>query len=300
MDDREEMEDLEEDDVDYPIDLDVDLFDFHKKELKQIVSVLAISDTARDKFSFTVFSWNVAFTGFLAGYLPNYFYIWHTLKFVLLIIHRWYTYKKMQYHYFLFDFCYFTNLLILTYLWLPAFLPTALRGHLFIFVFAYAHGPLLSAIVLWRNSLVPHSVDKMTSLHIHISPAVALWGIRWHSTPEQGFPLCASPSQPAVGEGESMDQSCSDVDLWQTVLLPLVLYLFWQLLYVVYVEVYRKKRVEERKYETSYKWIAERAKKGSLYQLFRLMGPKYMKHMYIVWQLIYTAITILPTNLFYH
>ena len=40
--------------MDYPIDLDVDLFDFHKKELKQIVSVLAISDTARDKFSFTV------------------------------------------------------------------------------------------------------------------------------------------------------------------------------------------------------------------------------------------------------
>jgi hypothetical protein len=37
-------------------------------------------------------------------------------------------------------------------------------------------GPLASAIVTWRNSLVFHSLDKVTSLFIHIcvSPVVSL------------------------------------------------------------------------------------------------------------------------------
>ena len=76
------------------------------------------------------------------------------------------------------DFCYFTNFLILLYLWLPSYFNT-LRGMLFPTVFGFTNGPLLAAIVLWRNSVVPHSVDKMTSMFIHTSPAIALWGIRW-------------------------------------------------------------------------------------------------------------------------
>ena len=78
----------------------------------------------------------------------------------------------MNFHYFLMDFCYFTNFLILLYLWLPSYFNT-LRGMLF----GFTNGPLLAAIVLWRNSVVPHSTNKMTSMFIHTSPAIALWGI---------------------------------------------------------------------------------------------------------------------------
>jgi hypothetical protein len=40
-------------------------------------------------------------------------------------------------------------------------------------------GPLASAIITWRNSLVFHSLDKVTSLFIHVYPPVVLTVIRW-------------------------------------------------------------------------------------------------------------------------
>ena len=98
-------------------------------------------------------------------------------KAIVLLSYRWYAYKKLRWHYFLFDFCYFTNFFILIYLWLP--LGDSIRGLLFPIIFGFSNGPVLSAIVLWTNSVVPHSIDKMTSLFIHLSPSLALWGIRW-------------------------------------------------------------------------------------------------------------------------
>ena len=104
----------------------------------------------------------------------------HVQKAIILLSYRWYAYKKTKFHYFLFDFCYFTNILTLVYIWIPSFIiDDSYRGELFTTCFSFAMGPLVSAIVLWRNSLVPHSIDKMTSLFIHISPSLTLWGIRW-------------------------------------------------------------------------------------------------------------------------
>ncbi len=143
----------------------------------------------------------------MVGYCPNYFYLWHSIvrkpillnqmiilspayifpfslfpqKAILLLTYRWYAYKKTRDHYFLFDFCYFTNFLIFLYLWLPDWiLGPALRGWLFTTCFCFANGPVLVAIMLWKNSLVPHSNDKMTSLFIHISPSLTLFGLRWY------------------------------------------------------------------------------------------------------------------------
>ena len=107
-------------------------------------------------------------------------FIMFTQKAATLLSYRWYSYKKLKFQYFLFDFCYFTNFLTLLYIWIPSsIIGESYRGELFTMCFSFSMGPLLSAIVLWRNSLVPHSADKMTSLFIHISPALTLWGIRW-------------------------------------------------------------------------------------------------------------------------
>ena len=99
-------------------------------------------------------------------------------KALVLLSYRWYSYKKQKYHYFLFDFCYFTNFLIFVYLWLPW--GYAYKGVLFPMIFGFSNGPVLAAVALWKNSLVPHSVDKMTSVLIHVSPSITLWGIRWY------------------------------------------------------------------------------------------------------------------------
>lgn len=59
------------------------------------------------------------------------------------------------------------------------------------------------------------------------------------------------------------------------------------------VEVWRKKRVEERQYTTSYKWIVEQAKQGFLYKIFGVFGPKYRKLMFVLWQFVYTTAAML-------
>lgn len=43
------------------------------------------------------------------------------------------------------------------------------------FSFAVMSGPLMWSIVAMRNSLVFHDGDKMTTLLIHASPALASW-----------------------------------------------------------------------------------------------------------------------------
>ena len=108
------------------------------------------------------------------------YFLFSPQKSALLISYRLYAYRKLNFQYFLLDFCYFTNLLILIYIWLPeAVIGQSLRGRLFTTCFSFSFGPVLSAIVLWRNSLVPHSNDKMTSLFIHVSPSLTMWGLKW-------------------------------------------------------------------------------------------------------------------------
>ncbi len=95
-------------------------------------------------------------------------------KTIILLSYRWYSYKMIKNHYFMFDFCYYTNFLLLVYIWSPWQL-----GILFPILFGLCNGPLLWSVLLWRNSLVPHSVDKMTSLLLHLSPALTTWGLKW-------------------------------------------------------------------------------------------------------------------------
>ena len=48
-------------------------------------------------------------------------------------------------------------------------------------VFVLSMGPLVWAIVIWRNSLVFHSFDKVTSVFIHLLPALLLHGARFEA-----------------------------------------------------------------------------------------------------------------------
>lgn len=70
---------------------------------------------------------------------------------------RFYTYKQRGFHYFLADLCYFVNLLLLLSIWV---FPNSKR--LFISTYCLAMGNNAIAIAMWRNSLVFHSLDKVT------------------------------------------------------------------------------------------------------------------------------------------
>ena len=71
---------------------------------------------------------------------------------------RYYKYHKIGFHYFLADLCYFVNLLLILSIW---FFPQSKR--LFISTYCLAFGNNAVAIAMWRNSLVFHSLDKVTS-----------------------------------------------------------------------------------------------------------------------------------------
>jgi len=92
----------------------------------------------------------------LGGY-PEYFHYWYTAQLLYFMPLRWYTYQKRGYHYFLADLCYFVNFMVMLSIYL---FPQSKR--LFISTYCLAMGNNAVAIAMWRNSMVFHSLDKVT------------------------------------------------------------------------------------------------------------------------------------------
>lgn len=114
--------------------------------------------TAREKLSFIAGVLNIFISGYLIGAHPEWFHTWYSAQLLYFMPIRYYTYHKRGYHYFLADLCYFTNFLVFLSIWI---FPNSKR--LFISSYCLAFGNNAVAIAMWRNSLVFHSLDKVTS-----------------------------------------------------------------------------------------------------------------------------------------
>jgi hypothetical protein len=117
--------------------------------------------TAREKLSFIAGVLNIFISGYLIGAEPERFYYWYTVQLLYFMPIRYYTYHQRGYHYFLADLCYFVNFLLILSIWV---LPHSKR--LFISTYCLAYGNNAIAIAMWRNSMVFHSLDKVTRLVI--------------------------------------------------------------------------------------------------------------------------------------
>lgn len=135
----------------------------YRKRVKQSVERLnsrwdaSVAVTSREKVAFMAGVLNIWVTGYLVGAMPQYFYYWYTVQILYFMPIRWYTYQKRGYHYFLADLCYFVNALLMLSLWV---FPQSKR--LLISTYCLAYGNNAVAIAMWRNSLVFHSMDKVT------------------------------------------------------------------------------------------------------------------------------------------
>jgi hypothetical protein len=135
----------------------------YRKRMREGVDRLSNqwSDTAavtvREKVSFIAGVLNIFISGYIVGGHPDRFYLWFTAQFCYFMPIRWYTYHRKGYHYFLADLCYFVNMLCLLSIWAA---PRSKR--LFISTYCLAYGNNAVAIAMWRNSLVFHSLDKVT------------------------------------------------------------------------------------------------------------------------------------------
>ena len=66
-------------------------------------------------------------------------------------------------------------------------------------------GPLCCAIIVWRNSLVFHSLDKVTSFFLHALPPMSLHLTRYGGDEQQ-----PQPQQHAYDDDESDDDNADD------------------------------------------------------------------------------------------
>lgn len=245
--------------------------------------------TFREKISFICGVLNVLISGYLIGAYPDVFHIWYTLQLFYFMPIRYYTYQKQGYHYFLADLCYFVNFMCMMAIWV---FPSSKR--LFISSYCLAFGNNAIAIAMWRNSLVFHSFDKVTSLFIHIMPCVSLHCLV-HLLPQelQYRRFNAVWTIKNSASGSPGYYSLFDMALWSTI--P---YLIWQLSYHLLITVRRREKIAAGR-PTSFTWLRKSYSKVWIGKIV-LSLPEYLQEpVFMGIQYLYALLTMLPCPLWF-
>ncbi|GAA5982742.1 hypothetical protein JCM5350_006233 [Sporobolomyces pararoseus] len=229
----------------------------------------------RDKISFLCGVMNVLVSALLLGFQPTWIPNYYGIQMLAYTPYRIYTYKRKSYHYFLFDLCYFVNLLTVLYLFV-------FPGSTFLFQACYGLtlGSLGSAIATWRNSLVFHSLDKVISLAIHIFPPLVFTVIRHYYPKEE-----ALRRYPAMRELPHLNS-------WNAMLISMSVYAFWQIAYYHFVIQLRANKIKEGR-ATSFTYMVN-DKKRLIGKIAAKVPEGYKESAFMGGQAIYTIVTLLP------
>jgi len=251
----------------------------HMKEVPQVKML--------DKFSFTFGVLCICGSEWLALRHADWFPMYYYFIMSVLLLWRLISYSKDKYQLFMLDFCYFVNLSVFLQ---TAFFPSNIDW--FKANYILCMGPLMFAIVVWKNSLVFHSLDKLTSFFLHAFPPITVHLLRWGHIPN-----------PSISKEDFLS-------LTEMVLLPLGLYLTWQIGYWVITEgVLRNQLRRDPDLITSLRYLAKDKKNGfrnlcvdilcrlGLNRAGEDLDPESIKAktIFAITQLIYTIITIIPT-----
>ncbi|ORY79011.1 hypothetical protein BCR37DRAFT_370285 [Protomyces lactucae-debilis] len=237
---------------------------------------------AREKVAFVFGVGNVFLTGFLLGGYPELVHVLYTIQVVTWLPWRYYTYHKRGMHYFIADLCYWVNLLTVLYLWV---FPKS--EHLLAACFYLSFGSLAWAIIAWRNSLVFHSVDKITSLFIHIFPPAVMQSII-HIVPRS----YAHERFPAT-------QRIMTTPYSEALLSSAAAYIVWQTLYYVFIQVRRQEKIKAGR-PTSFTWLLKSYSKSWIgKQVLKLPEP-LQPFAFMGIQFAYAIVTMLPCPIWLH
>ena len=168
-----------------------------------------------DKVSFTLGVIIIILSEYLIIKRPDVFPDYYRILMSVLLLLRLVIYFRSKAQFFLIDMCYFTSISLgLQTLYSPD------DDIWFRINYVLAMGPLAMAIPVYRNSLVFHSLDKMTSFFLHALPAVLVTLFRFGYVPEGAYVA-----------------SRSHLDLM--FLLPYLLFVYacWQVFYLLMTEV---------------------------------------------------------------
>ncbi|ROW09044.1 hypothetical protein VMCG_02819 [Cytospora schulzeri] len=247
--------------------------------------------TLREKVSFICGVLNIFISGYLLGAYPEWMHLWYSVQILYFMPIRYFTYHKLGYHYFLADLCYFVNLMLMLSIW--AF-PTSKR--LFITSYCLAFGNNAVAIIMWRNSLVFHSFDKVTSLFIHIMPCVTLHCmVHLYSTENQKerFPAVYTIKHSPPGSPTAYANILSML-AWSTI--P---YAVWQLAYYFFITVRRRDKIAAGR-PTSYTWLRKSYAKAWIGKLVLSLPESLQGAFFMLLQYGYAVLTMIPCPIWFY
>ena len=250
----------------------------------------------KDKFSFTLGILTICMSQWLAMRNPDYFvYFWVPLT-IILWIYRFVDYASQKFELFMLDFCYFINVSVAIQV---IFYPNHLEW--FQANYVLTTGPIYFAIIVWRNSLVFHDLDKLTSFFLHAFPPLIMHMVRWNMI----------TTKLPIKDGEIDGGSLSLMGLFAW---PLAFYGIWQVAYLLITSVFLHYYLRDKDVVTSYRYLMTGKKKQGIYKLmerilYRLkilkigeqLDPDTVlgKAVFVFIQLLYTVLVIAPVQLFY-
>ncbi|KDR65779.1 hypothetical protein GALMADRAFT_217400 [Galerina marginata CBS 339.88] len=188
--------------------------------------------------------------------------------------------KERNWHSFLFGLCYYVTILNFLFFWVFPSSPT-----LFVASYFRSHGSVASAVITWRNTLVFHDRDKVTTLFIHIYPPFSFTVIS-HFNPnvEERCPALAAVTQ---------------LNPWRALLLSSVLYAIGKLLYWKFVFVNRRAKIESGQRTTSLTYLLN-DKRGAIGRALAAIPRAGAKPpSWVGSSVLYAILTELPVVFFY-
>ena len=196
-----------------------------------------------DKISFVcgvLILWFFAY--FLGRYPKDFFFTFYTWLIIPLVFFRWIRYVKIGMHYYLIDLCYFATALTLYNIWYEPKNEALMR-----IGFLLSNGCLAVSIMAFRNSLVFHDMDCITSMGIHAAPMLITHHIRWYTIPEEATWPADQQKFTTISTGLDWNNY-----LRLQLLNPLCFYFLWLFIYAIVNFVIVRNRIKRKNYNTLY------------------------------------------------
>ncbi|KAF8761274.1 hypothetical protein RHS01_00803 [Rhizoctonia solani] len=260
-------------------EIEVELAKIKKKFQKRISTVQDAWESAtvvrtREKVSFFYGVMMVLASALLFGLAPEWLHVVYSVHVAYFLPTRFYVYKKKHWHYFLFDLCYYAQILCLAYIWWAPSNTT-----LWVAAYLLSHGSLASAVITWRNSLVFHDLDKVISLFIHIYPPFVFTVIRhFYPNVKERFPAAAKvqylePVQSLFLSTIICEKGFDDMRC--------------------FVLVDKRKKIESGQRTTSFSFLLNE-KRGAIGKALSSIPAQYRELGFMMGQLVYSVLTCLP------
>jgi len=217
---------------------------------------------------------------------------------IVMIVIRYFQYKKRKSHYFLVDFCYWMNLMSIIQV------TAAPQNEVFFaLMFAITHSILPWTIIAYRNSMVFHSIDKFTSFAVHAFPMALYYTVRWH--PKDCAAWWWDDFSVEVTDlfGNEIGGNWIILAVFQTG-GTITVFVVQQLLEMLFLYQVAKKFTNffhvytDPSYQTLFRFSANKGK-GFIYNFLNALGPKWQLLMWFLLNLVFASLTSVPVHAWY-